>query len=269
MEEGRYSKAGIYYKCNKFKKGKITLVFIHGLSGSISAWKPYEDLSVKYNLLFFDLKGHGKSNMPEKHSECSVESLAQDLAGLIEEVRAENIVLISHSLGTLVALAYLDQEKNKAKAALFVSPDYRIGETWRAKFFRPFIISLASVFSFFNPPKGRGLHIDYSDYSKADWNLKRMVADAKNTNVRVYAYCLKFANKFVARGIFEKIDIPVLIIHGNKDTIFPLGDSTKMVERIKNAKLKVIKGGNHLLVLNQTAKVKKEIKEFVENIFKE
>lgn len=266
--QGQYSKTGIYYKCSEFKKNKISLVFIHGLSGSISAWRRYENLSEKYNLLFFDLRGHGKSVKPEKYLECSIKNLAMDLADLIEETKAENVVLISHSLGTLIALAYLALENSKAKASVFVCPNYRIGETWRAKFFRPIIISIASVFSFFDPPKRQGEHLDYAGYSKKDWDLKRMVADVKNTNVRVYTYCLKFANKFVARGIFEKINIPVLIIHGAKDTIFPLADSMKMAKKCENAELKIIENGNHLLVLSHPEEVKKEIKNFIEKIFK-
>jgi len=267
MKEGQYSKAGIYYKCSDLKDGRPTLVFVHGLSGSMSAWREYEDLSGSFNLLFFGLRGHGRSINPEKYSECTIKNLTADLADLIEETGANNIILVSHSFGALISLSYLASEKNKAAGALFVSPDYRIGETWRAKLLRPFIIFFAAVFSFFDPPKGAGSHIDYSGYSKADWNIRRMIVDTRNTGVSVYTYFLRSANRFVAGGMLEKINVPILILHGDRDTIFPLADSAGMAKKAKNTELKTVGGGNHLLVLSRANMVKREIEEFVKKIF--
>lgn len=42
-EEGTIgTKDKIYYRCNKFTKTRKTLVLVHGLTGSSSAWIPYE-----------------------------------------------------------------------------------------------------------------------------------------------------------------------------------------------------------------------------------
>jgi len=50
--EGKFTKNGIYYETENFQKGRKTLVFIHGLSGSLSAWNSFRDLSDRYNLVF-------------------------------------------------------------------------------------------------------------------------------------------------------------------------------------------------------------------------
>ena len=52
----------IYYRTNEFKSDRLTLVFVHGVSGSSSAWLPYEKIfENKYNVLTYDIRGHGLS----------------------------------------------------------------------------------------------------------------------------------------------------------------------------------------------------------------
>jgi len=52
MKESYFSKNNIYYRINEFQPGRPTLVFIHGLSGSSSAWLEYEKKFEK-NIIFF------------------------------------------------------------------------------------------------------------------------------------------------------------------------------------------------------------------------
>jgi len=63
--------------------------------------------------------------------------------------------------------------------------------------------------------------------------------------------------------VLAQIKIPVLILHGAQDTIFPAHDSILMASKIKNARLKILPKTNHLLVLNAADQVKQEIKEFL------
>lgn len=44
----------------------------------------------------------------------------------------------------------------------------------------------------------------------------------------------------------KKIKIPVLIVHGNKDEIVPIKQSIKTSSLIKNCRLEIIEGGDHL-----------------------
>ena len=62
MKELFFVEKGIYYRINDFKPDRATLVLIHGASGSSSAWWPYEKMfENKYNMLTYDIRGHGMS----------------------------------------------------------------------------------------------------------------------------------------------------------------------------------------------------------------
>src|SRR5579859_2075215 len=98
MKEDYLSERGIYYRTNDFKGGRPTLVFVHGLLGSSSAWAPYEKLlQGNYNILTFDLRGHGKSVRPLKYREYEVRYFVKDIAALLEHLHITECVLVSHS----------------------------------------------------------------------------------------------------------------------------------------------------------------------------
>src|SRR3989344_1363911 len=123
MEEFFFTERGIAYRKNEYRVSRLTLVFIHGLSGSASAWFPYEKLfAEKYNLLTFDLRGHGKSGKPKKYVDYEIKKSAGDVCELIEYLRIETYILISHSYGSLVALELSRVYQEKISALIFLSP---------------------------------------------------------------------------------------------------------------------------------------------------
>jgi len=64
----------------------------------------------------------------------------------------------------------------------------------------------------------------------------------------------------------KKIKVPTLIIHGNKDTIFPIHSGRKINNLIKNSKFVVFEGSDHIIVLNDFAKLSTEINKFVNEL---
>ena len=64
-----------------------------------------------------------------------------------------------------------------------------------------------------------GNHVDYSHYKNTgDWNIRRMFADIKNTGLRPYIYAVEQSFHFDHSAFLPEINVPVLIIHGKKDT---------------------------------------------------
>jgi len=79
----------------------IPLVFIHGFSFDMRTWDPQvEALSRYFQVVRYDLRGFGKSSMPE-----GPYSHVQDLRALIEFLSLSTPVLIGLSLGANIALS--------------------------------------------------------------------------------------------------------------------------------------------------------------------
>ena len=92
-------------ECNHILEGvgKDTIVFIHGLSDSLEYWTKLSlRLSEDYQILRYDLRGHGKSEF----SDFTMEDLADDLHELMLKLDIEKASLAGLSLGGNIALKF-------------------------------------------------------------------------------------------------------------------------------------------------------------------
>lgn len=265
MREFFFEPRGLYYRMNTFESGRQTIVFVHGLSGSSSAWLPYEkDLEHSFNILSFDLRGHGKSEKPLTFEEYKMEDFANDLAALVEHLKINKFILLSHSLGSFIALAYLRKHQEKVSKVIFLAPNFSVGKMLSAKIIVPFLWIGISLFKRLPFRGGRGKHVDYRAFpNTGDWNIPRMIADVGNTTLRVYLYATRQTYNFDGEDILGGIQIPTLIIHGKKDTIFPIKYGMLMAGKIPGAKFVLFEDADHILALNKVDEILKEVKKFM------
>jgi len=260
-----FFKDNIYYRTNELKKGRITLVFIHGLTGSSSSWSSYEKIfENKYNLLTFDIRGHGKSKKFPHCSDYEIKHFANDLHDLISHLNMSKFVLISHSFGTLIAAEYIKLHGENVAVNIFLSPAFDSEKGLMAKIARP-ILKLSKIFSLFpfNPRPGH--HVEYTKHpNTTDWDIKRFYADIPNTTLRVHLYCLRQLMLLEQEYFLEKIKIPTLIVHGMKDTMAKMENSITLSKKIKNSELALIPNTNHFFVLNNTKETSEILESFIE-----
>ena len=113
---------GLFYMKNGFKKGRKTLVFVHGLSSSSSAWVDYEKkFEGNYNILSLDLRGHGKSFRPRKYAEYAIQKFSGDLYSLIMHEHIKKFTIIAHSFATIIALDFMIKHQNLLDSAVLLS----------------------------------------------------------------------------------------------------------------------------------------------------
>jgi pimeloyl-ACP methyl ester carboxylesterase len=265
MTESFFAERGLYYRVNEFEPGRKTLVFVHGLTGSSSAWKKYEERFGKtYDILSFDLCGHGKSVRKESDKDYVIERFADDLKELLNFLHIEKCVLIGHSFGAVVALEFLLQNPDKVMSAIFLSPDFYTKGISLTKITFPIIVLVSYIARIFPVFKHKGRHIDYDRYrNTGDWNLRRMFADIPNTGLHVYLYCLRQLYGFDYRNRLKDIGVPVLIIHGKRDTLVPYQHSIDFAKEIQGSRLVILDEANHILILNNFEEVAKSITDFV------
>ncbi|MGY4103867.1 alpha/beta fold hydrolase [Nocardia sp. R16R-3T] len=88
----------------------VTVIFVHGFCNTMESYHfQRRDLEKRWGttarLVFFDLRGHGRSGVPSSDS-CTVAQLGRDLAAVIRAtVPTGPVVLVGHSLGGMAVLA--------------------------------------------------------------------------------------------------------------------------------------------------------------------
>jgi len=118
-----------YQHINDFNPALQTIIFVHGLGGDPNFNIPLINKILakknKYNIVLYNLRGHGHSsvNFP-KSTEFIEDCLVKDLHLLIKHLKLNGPIMIGHSLGGIVIQEYIQRklEPVPKKVVLICSP---------------------------------------------------------------------------------------------------------------------------------------------------
>jgi pimeloyl-ACP methyl ester carboxylesterase len=75
---------------------------------------------------------------------------------------------------------------------------------------------------------------------------------------------LRAAGEHSAEDCLAEIDVPVLVVAGQKDTFTPASLSEHMAAQIPGAEMLMVEGGTHVAPIEQPELIGEKIKAFVE-----
>jgi non-heme chloroperoxidase len=261
----------IYYK--DWGSGQ-PIVFSHGWPLTADAWESqmFYLASNGYRCIAHDRRGHGRSSQPWNGND--MDTYADDLAQLFEALDLKNAVMIGHSTGGGEVARYIGRHGTKrvSKAVLMsaippimvktaANPGGLPKEVFdgfrgayladRSQFFRDVA---SGPFFGFNRPEAK-----VSQGLIDAWWLQAMMSGHKN------AYdCIKVFSETDFTEDLKKFDVPTLIIHGDDDQVVPIGASAMLSSKlVKNAQLKIYKGGTHALSDTSKDQLNEDLLAFV------
>jgi non-heme chloroperoxidase len=244
--------AHIFYK--DWGSGR-PIVFSHGWPLNADAWDPQANLvaSNGYRAVAHDRRGHGRSTQTWDGND--MDTYADDLAALMDELDLSDAVLVGHSTGGGEVVRYLTRHGTSrvAKAVLLgavpplmlktdANPEGTAIEAFdgiragvandRSAFYK----DLSEAFYGFNRPGAQ-----VSEGKRNEFWLQGMQVGIKG------AYdCVKAFSETDFNDDLPKIDIPVLVACGDDDQIVPIqAAALKTVQLLPNATLKVYPGAPH------------------------
>lgn len=262
--------AQIFYK--DWGKGQ-PIVFSHGWPLTADAWDDQMIfLSMNgFRCITHDRRGHGRSTQTFDGNE--MDTYADDLSALVAALDLKDCVHIGHSTGGGEVTRYLGRHgtKRAAKAVLIgavpplmlktdanpgglpldVFDGIRKGViNDRSQFYK----DLTTPFYGANRPGAK-----VSDGIRESFWLQGMMG-----GIKPQYDCIKAFSETDFTNDLKKIDIPVLLIHGDDDQIVPFADSAPLSAKLlKNATLKVYKGSPHGLCTTEHARVNADLLEFI------
>lgn len=259
MKEGFFEARGIAYRTSDIDHTRKTLFLVHGLSGSLSAWEPYEELFAGYNILEIDLRGHGCSLRP-KRSGYRMREFVEDIRALLAHLDIRHVTLVSHSFGTLVAMEFARAHPESVERQIYLAPAYKT-DRFRIS------VALSNVAAFLSLKFSRTqkcARTDYTTFTPArDYDFRRIGTDIYNMGLRPYLLCMQLVFAEVYTNEWAGVSAPTLIIHGTDDSIVPVGHARMLKEALPQATLVEFEGANHILILNNVDAVAERIKQFV------
>lgn len=236
------------------------MILIHGIFASKEIMNPlFEYYKESYHVISYDVRGHGKSDKPEKFD---LDDYADDLKGIIEELNLEKPIAIGLSMGSYIAL------KTAEKYPTILSRIVLLGTRGQGK------ISLMQKAAEENNGndnidlKEMGRLIsrrvyapdttpeDVANFYKGNRSEVELTNDERKN---IYASLSHYDMVSDA----DKVQIPVLILVGEHDGINPPEESIKVNEMLPTSELEIIEGAGHIAYLERKTEVIDLIDSFI------
>jgi non-heme chloroperoxidase len=223
-----------------------------------------------YRVIAHDRRGHGRSSQTWEGNE--MDTYADDLAALFDALDLKSAIMVGHSTGGGEVARYLGRhgaarvskavlmsavpplmlrtEKNPGGLPVEVFDGIRAGVAGdRSQFYK----ELTLPFYGFNRPGAK-----ISDGLREKWWLQGMLG-----GVKAHYDCVKAFSETDFTEDLKKIEIPVLVMHGDDDQIVPIGAAGIMSAKIlKHATLKVYPGFPHGMAATHTDRINADLLEF-------
>lgn len=102
--------------------GGVPVVFVHSLAGNAAQWLgQLEHLHGERRAIALDLRDHGHSD-PPLDGDYSIESMAGDIDDIVNALGLQRFVLVGHSMGGSVSIAYAGIHPEKVAGLLLADP---------------------------------------------------------------------------------------------------------------------------------------------------
>jgi non-heme chloroperoxidase len=243
------------------------LVFMSGWALTSDCWGyQMAPLSESTRCIAYDRRGHGRSSDPGRGFDA--DTLADDLAAVLDALDLKNVTLVAHSMAGGEAVRYLSRYgPQRVERIALISTTL------------PFMTKTADNPDGIDPAvfeNGRR-NVLLRDFPKALRDNMRPFGVAETSDamldwisglmlrcsMKALIECNRALTSTDFRPDLAKVDVPTLIVHGDKDVSAPLAiTGRKTAALLPQATVKIYEGAPHGLFLTHAERLNKDLLEF-------
>ena len=238
-----------------FDKNKDSIILLHGSGQSHVVWSlTVQYLSDQnYNVFALDFPGHGNS---EGDSLKTIEEMAEWLEKVIIKIGIDELTILGHSQGCLIALEYNYKFSKKVKNLIFVAGSYKLPVNQDL-----IDLSLSGNMESLNLMMKWGY--GHSKQFIGGNPLSKILNSTREIR-EILAIDLIACNNY-KNGIkaVESIKCPTLFIFGELDKMITVDKGKKFAALVPNSKIHVIKNCGHMILLEKAFEMREKVVEFL------
>ncbi len=253
-------KFNTFYSLKKIND-KNPIIFVHGVGLTNQMWYPQVNFFKNYNVLTYDLLGHG--NTPVNKTQLKIDNFSNQLLNLIDELNFNKIHLVGFSLGSLIARHFASKHNDRLCSLILHGSIYKRTEDQNRvaqnryeliKMNRPAAKQNALRRWFTESFINNNAEIYKRIYSILDKN------DHKNLlkSYKIFVYYKDDDN------MVKKIEVNTLITTGENDVGSTPEMAKNLSSQIKNSKFIEIKKGKHLCNIECDKDFNKILEKFID-----
>jgi non-heme chloroperoxidase len=241
--------------------GGAPVIFCHpwGLNADIWEYQAIELSEQGLRCIAYDRRGHGRSDDPGRGYD--YDTLAGDLAALIEQRDLRNVTLVGYSMGSGEVIRYVSRYgAQRVARVVFASPvsplagNHAMSDNFIANLKRDRPAFMTAALPLF---VGRDSSVSPA---MAQWVLQQFLSASPKA-------IIEFQRHIAAgdhRAHLSAITMPTLIVQGDKDEVSPLElTGRKLAEAISGSQLKIYEGAPHGIVLTHRDRFTQDLLSFI------
>jgi 3-oxoadipate enol-lactonase len=237
------------------------LVLSHSLACNISMWdEQTAALADRFRVLRFDTRGHGQSSAPE--GAYTLDQLAGDVKALFDSLGVTTCHWVGLSMGGMIGQTFALKYPGMFRTLTLADTTSRHAEEaqpiWEARIKAALEQGMAGIVDatlarWFTEPFRR---------SNAAM-MERVAAMIRSTPVAGYVGCARAISVVNLTHRLKEIGCPTLVLVGEQDAGTPVAMSREIHENMPGSELVIIPSASHLSNLEQPARFKGALAEFL------
>jgi pimeloyl-ACP methyl ester carboxylesterase len=222
---------------------------------------------------------HGRSPPPPDARGLTIPSLADDAARVLDAARLKRSVVIGHSMGVQVALELHRRHRSRVEALVLVCgssghPLDTFHDTSLLRTLLPFLRRTTEAV-----PRGvsalaraavrSGLALELALLFEVNpklvhrEDLEPYFAHFLSMDPRLFLRTMQAASEHSAEDHLPAVDVPTLVVGGDRDRFTPPWLSRRMALAIPGAELLMVAGGSHTAPLEVPTRVNQAVADFL------
>lgn len=257
---------------------KPVMVFLHGWAGSGRYWQSTaQALSDCFDCLLYDLRGFGRSRLPQDPNESAtqftyeLEGYAEELAELLDALHLKRVYLNAHSTGSSIAVFFLNLYPERIERAILTcSGIFEYDEKAFTAFhkFGKYVVQFRPNW-FLQIPFLDRLFMKRFLYRSLPPSVSRefledfLMADYEAALGTIYTAVSKQAAEVMPQE-FAQIRVPTLLVSGEYDQIIPAKMGQQAANLSNQVEFLLMSNTGHFPMLEDPDTYLKKVRQFLQ-----
>jgi pimeloyl-ACP methyl ester carboxylesterase/DNA-binding SARP family transcriptional activator len=263
-----FEETSIYYEFICCQKNEAeTVLLVHGLGLDMSTWDEVVELmKMDYNILRYDLQGHGKSAR-NKGKKISWDLLVNDLELLLNTLKINSFHFIGHSGGGNLGLELEKRMKGYIKSLILISTPIYVPKdisnneikgrnNWRQEEKIDNIVL----------PIAKNIC-----YPATSSKVERILNIFRQVSVETYLEYFNFLGQTILQynlEEFNKFSIPKILFVGEFDGLYPPKLQMMNLSYLSNTRFLIIPNASNAIMVDQPTRFVEDTVNFIEGLDK-
>ncbi len=249
------SSIDLYYE--EYGQGR-PVIFLHGFPFDHTIWQPLVPLLEQdARLILPDLRGFGKSPVPE--GVYTMREMAEDVVRLMDHLEIGKAVVVGHSMGGYVSLAFAHAYPNRLCGLALVATQAAADNPEK----RQSRLRQASSAQRRGPRvvvKAMAPHMTPHTELVQPLVELMMSTDSKG----IVGALRGMAHRQDMTGELSRMNIPAVVVAGEADQLLSMGNMETMAQMLPKSWMVTIPGGGHMLMMEAPEQVADALRQLIQ-----